>query len=84
MTYIISRRGFVLATTAFFATGRALAALAPTPSTAEGPFYPLETPPDDDSDHILAEPAVREAGGDILHFSGRVISTGRRSGGVTA
>ena len=49
-----------------------------TPRQTEGPFYP---PPDqrfadDDWDLVRIEGAVREAGGEILHLSGRVLSDG--------
>ena len=53
-------------------------AAARTPSQTAGPFYP---PPDqrfadDDWDLVKREGAVREAGGEILHLSGRVLSSG--------
>ena len=73
MAAIVSRRSIILAAPAFFVGRRAVAALAPTPGAAEGPFYPVEVPPDDDNDLVVAEPAVREAGGDILHFGGTVM-----------
>ncbi len=73
MADIVSRRSIILAAPAFFVSWHAVAALAPTPGAADGPFYPVEIPPDDDNDLVLAEPALREAGGDILHFSGTVL-----------
>ena len=74
MADIVSRRSILLAAPAFFVARHAVAALAPTPGAAEGPFYPVVIPPDDDNDLVLAEPAVREAGGNILHFTGTVFS----------
>ncbi len=76
MADIVSRRSIILAAPAFFVARHAVAALAPTPGAAEGPFYPVEIPPDDDNDLVVAEPAVREAGGDILHFGGTVMGIG--------
>ena len=73
MADIVSRRSIILAAPAFFVARHAVAALAPTPDAADGPFYPVEIPPDDDNDLVLAEPALREAVGDILHFSGTVL-----------
>ncbi|MEL6479482.1 MAG: protocatechuate 3,4-dioxygenase [Pseudomonadota bacterium] len=54
-------------------------AQARTPAQTAGPFYP---PPDqrfadDDWDLVKIEGAVREAGGEILHLSGRVLSEGQ-------
>lgn len=72
-----SRRGLILGTsalgtTALIASAPALAALVPTPQTTDGPFYPVRIPDDHDNDLVRVEPAVREAGGEILHLHGRV------------
>ncbi|MFQ5983814.1 MAG: protocatechuate 3,4-dioxygenase [Woeseiaceae bacterium] len=55
-----------------------LAAVAPTPRAAKGPFYPVRIPSDDDSDLVRVEGAVREAGGDILHLDGRLLDANAR------
>ncbi|MEM6934314.1 MAG: protocatechuate 3,4-dioxygenase, partial [Pseudomonadota bacterium] len=52
-------------------------ATARTPAQTAGPFYP---PPDqrfadDDWDLVKIEGAVRQAGGEILHLSGRVLAS---------
>ena len=73
MAEFVSRRSLLLAAPAFFVARHSLAALAPTPGGAEGPFYPVEKPLDDDNDLVLAEPTVREAAGDILQLSGTVV-----------
>lgn len=53
----------------------ALPALARTPTQTEGPFYP--TPrmrfQDADNDLIRIEGAVRQAGGVVMHLTGRVL-----------
>ena len=68
----ISRRAVLLATPALLLP--AAAGAAPTPSATEGPFYPDRMPRDEDSDLVLIEGAVREAGGEILHLAGRVLN----------
>lgn len=67
-----TRRGLILGTSALFAATPAWAKLLPTPQTTEGPFYPVRIPDDHDNDLVKVEHAVREAGGEILHLSGRV------------
>lgn len=69
---IISRRGLIVGTSALIAARPAWAALMPTPRATEGPFYPTEIPADHDNDLVRVEPAVRDAGGEILHLRGRV------------
>jgi protocatechuate 3,4-dioxygenase beta subunit len=78
----LTRRGLVIASAslaaslaAWLVVGPAYAALAPTPGTTEGPFYPLRIPDDHDSDLVRVEAAVREAGGEILHLAGTVGDT---------
>lgn len=74
----ITRRGLILGTSALIATQPAWAALTPTPRSTEGPFYPTEIPTDHDNDLVRVEPAVREAGGEILHLRGRVTDPAER------
>ncbi len=75
----LTRRALILAAPSLLLPGAAaLAALALTPSTSEGPFYPVRMPSDDDADLVRVEGAVREAGGDILHLAGRVIDANAR------
>jgi protocatechuate 3,4-dioxygenase beta subunit len=71
------RRG-VLAFLGFLGlTGRAAAAI-PTPEQTAGPFYPPpnQRPQDTDWDLVKIEGRVREAGGEIMHLSGRVLDRG--------
>jgi protocatechuate 3,4-dioxygenase beta subunit len=68
------RRG-VLAFLGFLGlTGRAAAAI-PTPEQTAGPFYPPpnQRPEDTDWDLVKVEGRVREAGGEVMHLSGRVL-----------
>ena len=73
-----TRRALLLAAPALLMPRAALAALAPTPGSTEGPFYPMRIPTDDDADLVRVEGAVREAGGEILHLSGRVLNVDAR------
>lgn len=72
-----TRRQFVVAGAALGGLGMtplaAVAALLPTPRQSEGPFYPDRLPTDMDNDLVRIEGAVREAGGEILRLSGRVL-----------
>ncbi|MBT4488981.1 MAG: protocatechuate 3,4-dioxygenase [Rhodospirillaceae bacterium] len=52
-----------------------LAALAPTPDSTEGPFYPERIPEDDNGDLVHVDGVDRDAIGDILHLSGRILDT---------
>ena len=74
----LTRRALILAAPSLLVPGAALAALAPTPGGAEGPFYPVRMPSDIDADLVRVEGAVREAGGDILHLAGRVMDANGR------
>ena len=74
----LTRRALILAAPSLLVPGVALAALAPTPGAGEGPFYPVRMPGDDDADLVRVENAVREAGGDILHLTGRVLDVDAR------
>ncbi len=69
----LTRRALVLTVPSLLVPGLAMAALAPTTGSTEGPFYPVERPRDDDADLVRVEGAVRDAGGDILHLTGRVL-----------
>ncbi len=58
----LTRRALVFAAPSLLVPTMVLAAVAPTPGGAEGPFYPVRIPSDDDAaiDRILAH---RNAGG---------------------
>ena len=58
-------------------------AYLPTPRQAEGPFYPLRLPDDQDNDLVRVKGAQAMAKGEITHLSGRVLdSSGKPLGGV--
>jgi len=67
----LSRRAVILAAP-WLLLPAAARALAPTPTTGDGPFYPSRLPADIDNDLVKIEGAVREAGGDILRLVGTV------------
>lgn len=78
----LTRRALILAAPCLLLPAAARA-LAPTPGSTEGPFYPVDMPKDDDSDLVRVEGAVREAGGDILRLAGRVLdAAGRQLAGA--
>jgi len=61
----------------------AFAALMPTPRQTEGPFYPVELPPEVDND-LVRIGAGELAQGTITHVTGRVLDTsGRPIAGTT-
>lgn len=68
------RRGF-LALLGFLGLAGRAAAAVPTPRQTAGPFYPppRQRPSDTDWDLVKVEGRVREAGGEVLHLSGRVL-----------
>jgi protocatechuate 3,4-dioxygenase, beta subunit len=68
------RRG-VLAFLGFLGIAERAAAAVPTPEQTAGPFYPPpnQRPQDTDWDLVKMESRVREAGGEVLHLSGRVL-----------
>ena len=70
------RRG-VLAFLGFLGIAGRAAAAVPTPEQTAGPLYPPpnQRPQDTDWDLVKIEGRVRETGGEMMHFSGRV-STG--------
>ena len=71
------RRKLLLGIMALSASDVALASL--TPSGSEGPFYPSPGMRFDDIDNDLVkvEGAVREAGGEIVRLSGKVLEHGK-------
>lgn len=70
--FTLTRRALILAAPCLLLPA-ATRALAPTPTTGDGPFYPSRLPADIDSDLVKIEGAVREAGGDILRLAGTVL-----------
>ncbi len=73
----INRRTVLLSASAVAATWSGAAGAAqPTPRQTSGPFYPTETmrPGDTDWDLVRVAGQVRDAGGEVLHLSGRVTS----------
>jgi len=55
------------------------AALAPTPSQPEGPFYPKTVPADHDSDLTQIAGRAAQASGTPLYFAGRVLGRDARA-----
>ena len=55
--------------------GTPLRAATPTPSQTEGPFYPAPgmRSADVDNDLVRIAGAVRDAGGEVIYLSGRVL-----------
>ena len=49
--------------------------LARTPADYEGPFYPIVRQQDEDNDLIHVAGWTKDAQGDILHLSGKVVNT---------
>ena len=49
--------------------------LTPTPSQAEGPFYPVEKPADRDNDLVVVAGGSVEAAGEEMLLSGRLLYT---------
>ncbi|HZH50800.1 MAG TPA: protocatechuate 3,4-dioxygenase [Microvirga sp.] len=56
-------------------TGLVAAELVPTPGQTEGPFYPVEFPPDMDNDLVRVTGQAAQALGQVIHVSGRVLDT---------
>ena len=55
--------------------GLIAAELVPTPGQTEGPFYPIEFPPDMDNDLVKVTGQATQAVGQVIHISGRVLDT---------
>lgn len=55
------------------AQAQAAAPLRATPAQTEGPYYPDQMPADTDADLVRMTGKTRDAGGEILDLSGRVI-----------
>lgn len=53
--------------------------LSPTARQAEGPFYPLQLPLDQDNDLVQVSGQARLARGEITHLTGRVMDTSGRA-----
>jgi protocatechuate 3,4-dioxygenase beta subunit len=51
------------------------AELVPTPGQTEGPFYPVEFPPDMDNDLVRVTGQAAQALGQVIQLSGRVLDT---------
>jgi hypothetical protein len=73
----VGRRGLLACLGFLGVSGRATAAIL-TPEQTAGPFYPPpnQRPQDTDWDLVKIEGRVREAGGEIMHLSGRVLDRG--------
>ena len=73
------RRRFIqsigIAGTALFGIPGLFAELAVTPRLTEGPFYPDKLPLDTDNDLIILNDSVTPALGEIVHLSGRILTT---------
>ena len=74
----LTRRTLLLAAPTLLLPETALAALIPTPGASEGPFYPVAVPKDDNADLVRVAGVGREAIGDILHLTGRVLDANAR------
>jgi protocatechuate 3,4-dioxygenase beta subunit len=71
-----TRRGALLGAGAVLLTAaqaQAAAPLRPTPAQTEGPYYPDQMPADTDADLVRMTGKTRDAGGEILDLSGRVV-----------
>jgi protocatechuate 3,4-dioxygenase, beta subunit len=55
--------------------GLIAAELVPTPGQTEGPFYPIEFPPDMDNDLVKVTGQATQAVGQVIHIWGRVLDT---------
>jgi protocatechuate 3,4-dioxygenase, beta subunit len=76
----LSRRSVLLyagTTTAAVVAPKVLAAaeLVATPGQTEGPFYPVEFPPDMDNDLVRVTGQAARAVGQMIHVSGQVLDT---------
>ena len=62
----------------FLLSNAAFGSSASTPETTEGPYYPQVMPKDNNGDLVKIESLDREADGEILHLTGRVLDWARR------
>ncbi len=69
----LTRRALTLAAPTLLFSRSVLAAVAPTPATTDGPFYPVRMPADDNADLVRVDGVDREAFGKILHLGGRLL-----------
>ncbi len=67
--------GGVLGATVLIPKSLAAAELVVTPGQTEGPFYPVEFPPDMDNDLVLVQGQSARALGQVIQVSGRVTDT---------
>lgn len=74
----VTRRRFVEAISAALLTVAGIktvaARLLPTPRQTEGPFYPDVMPSDTDNDLVTMAESTRNAGGEILNLTGRMLN----------
>ena len=76
MTLITRRTALIGAASAAATTGATLAQPAPlvlTPGQTEGPFYPVRFPADADADLVRVKTLPRDALGEIVQLSGRIL-----------
>jgi protocatechuate 3,4-dioxygenase beta subunit len=76
----IGRRGFIGASAGLVAAGTIPAcaqSATTTPPQAEGPFYPLDLPLDDDNDLVQVADRGEQAAGQVLNLGGRVLGPDR-------
>jgi protocatechuate 3,4-dioxygenase beta subunit len=77
---IPNRREALVAAGAALIAGPAIGQtrLRPTPAETEGPFYPDKMPAETDPDLVRMAGQVRQAGGEILALSGRILGVDGR------
>ena len=61
LLHLPQRRALIFVAPSLLLPTAVLAAAAPTPDTAEGPFCPVSIPSDDDADLVSVEGGVRKA-----------------------
>ena len=76
----ISRRAVlqsfpVIAAACYWQPGLMAEQLTQTPAMTEGPFYPDQLPLDTDNDLIIINNSLTPAVGEIVHLSGKVLTT---------
>ncbi len=80
---LFTRRAALAAGAAALVLGRSApparaAGLVPTPAQPEGPFYPVELPPESDFDLVRMAGAGQPALGTVAHVEGRVLDRAGR------